>query len=894
MGEVYRAHDTKLGRDVALKLLPDEFARDADRMTRFTREAQILAALNHPNIAAIYGVEDGGSQHALVLELVDGESLAERIAKGPIPVAGALRIGLQIAEALDAAHEKGIVHRDLKPANIKISSQGVVKVLDFGLARTLHDEHNPTISLSQYPTLKGDGTDPGMIVGSVGYMSPEQARGKPTDRRADIWAFGAVMFEMLSAHRAFEGETPSDSLVKILERDPDWHQLPVRTPAALRKLIQRCLKKDLRDRLQSIGDARHTLLELLMDPAALEQIEMPSGSSWKRLLLWALAPAVFLAGWLAKPAPTPPAVLTERFDVSLPPDMNMAHFYREGLALSPDGTRLAFVAKSGVGTASDEQANSQLYIRGVDEWDAVPMPGTKGAISPFFSPDGQSLGFVLRVSPQKTQIMKLPLSGGLPIQIAEGSNIFGITWGPNGTIVFSDQSSGGLKSVPDTGGTPVPFTETDAAANEVSHRLPHFLPDGNGVLFTVLRYKFVTPDWSKAQIWVKNLKTGERKLVLENGTDAQYVGNGWLVFARLGKLWAVRFESKTLSVSGQPVQVIDGVTHATHEQGAPYTTGAAQFSVSDNGTLLYAPGGIEPPIQSSLVWVDRKGNSTPLGTRPTPHLSVRVSADGKQVLFNEYYVTADLWIYDTVRGVLSRETFGGQNAFAIWTPDGSAITFRSDRSGPNAIYQKKLNSSEVTQLTSGPSDTPNSWSPDGKELAFVRQRPTSTGNLNNIYILPIDKPANAHPLQTSQFSETHPEFSPDGHWIAYDSTESGEVEVYVQGYPNPGEREQISANGGTEPAWSRNGNELFYLNQSKMMSVRFKVTNGKFIPEKPIVLFDGVDARTIGRGYDVAADGRFLLPKAQTEETEERLKRIFPSTLRIILNWPAELQRVVK
>jgi serine/threonine-protein kinase len=305
MGEVYRAHDTKLGRDVALKLLPDEFARDADRMARFTQEAQILASLNHSNIAAIYGVEDAGAQHALVLELVDGESLAERIAKGPMPIQASLRIGLQITEALDAAHEKGIVHRDLKPANIKITPQGIVKILDFGLARTLQERHIPAINLSQYPTLKGEGTDHGMILGSSGYMSPEQARGKPTDRRADIWAFGVVMFEMLTGRRAFEGETISDSLAKILEREPDWQLLPPRTPNALRKLVQSCLKKDLRERLQSIGDARNTLLEILSEPGDFEQIEMPAANARKRVLLWALVPAIFLAGWLAKPAPVP-------------------------------------------------------------------------------------------------------------------------------------------------------------------------------------------------------------------------------------------------------------------------------------------------------------------------------------------------------------------------------------------------------------------------------------------------------------------------------------------------------------------------------------------------------------------------------------------------------------
>jgi Tol biopolymer transport system component len=573
----------------------------------------------------------------------------------------------------------------------------------------------------------------------------------------------------------------------------------------------------------------------------------------------------------------------------------MAHGYREGVALSADGTRIAFVAKTGLGTSADEQANSELFIRGVDEWDAVPLSGTKGAVNPFFSPDGQWLGFVSRVPSEKTQIMKVPLSGGAPVTIAETNALpFGITWGRDGTIVFSDLN-GGLKAVPDTGGTPSAFTQLDSAANEVSHRLPHFLPDGSAVFFTVLRYRTVTPDWSKAQIWIKVLKTGERKLLLENGTDAQFIANGWLAFARLGKLWAVRFDTRKLSIIGQPVQVLDGITHATYEQGAQFTTGAAQYSVADNGTLIYAAGGIEPPVQSSLVWLDRKGNITPLGTKPMPHLSVRLSPDGKQVLFNQYYVNAHLWIYDTVRGALSRETFEGQNAFPLWTPDGSAITFRSDRSGPNAIYQKKMSSQEVVQLTTGPNDTPNSWSPDGKELAFVRPRPLDNGStISNIFIYSVDRPKDVRPLQLSSFSQTHPEFSPNGQWIVYDSTESGRGEVYVQRYPEAGERVQISVDGGVEPAWSKTGDEMYYLRGSTMMAVRFKIASGKFIPEKPVALFDGVESRTNGRGYDISADGRFLLPKAQTEETEERLRKIFPSTLRIVLNWTSELQHVLK
>jgi eukaryotic-like serine/threonine-protein kinase len=890
MGEVYRARDTKLGREVALKFLPDAFARDADRMERFTREAQTLAALNQSNIAAIYGIEESESKRALVLELVEGETLSDRLAHGAIPIVEAAKMALQISEALDAAHEKGIVHCDLKPANIKITPQGVVKVLDFGLARVLLTDQLKGLNPSDYPTLSGDESHFGMIFGSAGYMAPEQARGKIPDRRADIWAFGAVLYEMLSGRRAFPGETISDSLVKILEKDPDWQQLPAQTPIALRRLLRSCLKKNLRERLQSIGDARNTLQELLADPLAfVVNNEVQTTPAWKRVLPWILVPLAFVVGFLFRPSPKPASSASERLEISLPAGENLAHNYREGVAISHDGKRVAFVAKPGL---TGDPQKARIYIRAIDQWDAVPVPGTEGGFNPFFSSDDQWLGFVSR-SAQKTQILKAPLSGGgSPVVVGETNPlVFGITWGADGPFVYSDQLNGGLKILSNPGAPPTDFTQLDTAANQVSHRLPHFLPDGSAVLYTVLRFKYVTPDWSKAQIWVKSLKTGDQKLLIEDGTDAQYVGDGWIVFARLGKLFAIAFDEKSLSVQGQPIQVLDGITHATYEVGATSTTGAAQFSVSDDGTLVYVEGGIEPPVLSSLVWADRSGKTSLVGTPARAHLSARVSPDGKQIVFNEYYQNADLWVYDLTRGVLTRETFGGQNAFPIWTPDGNAITFRSDRTGPTAIYQKKLSSDEIVQLTSGPNDTPSAWSPDGRDLAFIRPRAggNGTNNVSNIFILSAGKSI-AQPLQDSQFDQMHPDFSPNGKWIAYDSTESTPKQVYVQGYPDGGERVQISTDGGTDPAFSRDGKELFYIKGSSMMSVHYREAGGHFVPEKPVVLFDGMLSRTNSRGYDVAPDGRFLFPKAENEQSEERLKRIFPSTIRIILNWRDELR----
>jgi len=911
MGEVYQAADTKLGRTVAIKFLPEAFGSDSERVARFQREARVLASLNHPNVAAIYGVEEVNGRHFLVMELVPGDTLEERIRRGALPLGETLIIAKQIAEGLEEAHEAGIVHRDLKPANIKVTADDKVKVLDFGLAKTAPSESS-NVALSMSPTIApgvltgatSGATQAGIIMGTAAYMSPEQARGRIVDRRTDIWAFGVVLFRMLTGGAIFEGETVTDTLAKILERDPEWEQLPPDTPRPLRQLLQRCLTKNPKNRLQSIGDARLVIQDLIEKPEEQTSsgpvvVVRPAGLPlWKRVLPWAMA-AVCLAGgvaaWIWRPSPAPDRPQLQ-FEYPLPAGYFLATGNRHAVELSPDGRRVAFIAAT-------PGMPPRIFVRSLNRSGDTPIAGTDGAVNLTFSPDGEWLAFQ-----QGTQIKKVALAGGPPAVIAEGltgPGAFGppgITWGRNGMIVFAVSQGAGLSTVPDTGGKPEALTTLDQAAHESSHRLPHFLPDGSAVLFTVIPFSAVAPDWSRAQVWVQSVQSGERKKLLDDAVDAQYAGDNTLVFARNGKLFAVPFDLASLSVSGKEVQALDDVMHSVYGIAGTNWTGAAQFSVTPTGDLFYAPGSVEPPLLTSLVWFDRKGTPTPItGMRNMFRFAGRVLPDAVRVAFSELYINKDIWIFDTARGTEDRATFEGQNAFPIFAPTGSHFAFRSDRAGPQQIFLNDgVNLRDAKRLTSGPFDVPSSWTPDGKELVFTRGF-TSLGGNTDIYAVSVDQPDKVRPILATPADERFPEISPDGRWLAYTSNDSGRPQVYVQPYPGPGPRVTVTTGGADDPAWSKNSNELFYRapggpgSPPAFTAVPFTVSGTSFVPGKPVVLFNQAilgGGTTVRATYDVSADGRFLLNQAIPDAQQERARRLSPVSLRFILNWRDDVRRL--
>jgi eukaryotic-like serine/threonine-protein kinase len=860
MGEVYRARDTKLGRDVAIKVLPDALGHDPERLARFEREAKTLAALNHPNIAHIHGFEDSTAVPALVMELVEGPTLADRIATGALPIDETLKVAAQIADALAAAHEKGIVHRDLKPANVKITPDGVVKVLDFGLAKAAGGESTP--DLSQSPTLTGVTRD-GIILGTAPYMSPEQAKGRPVDKRTDLWAFGAVLYELLTGRRAFTGEGVSDTLAHVLMTEPDWTALPANTPASIRRLLRRCLEKDRKRRLADAADARLEIDDALTSPTV--ETAAPGTAQSRRVaaapIALALAGGALIAALVTqaviRPLPQAP-VLPSRFAIVPSPAQSLAiSFFFRDLALSPDGRYLVY-------RAGGTTMGGPLMVRAMDALDAQPLAGITTARQPFFSPDSRWIGFF-----DVDGLKKVSVTGGPVVTVCPlgGPGPRGASWGDDNTIVFAiNNPKTGLLRVSADGGEPTVLTTPDA--HEGDHLFPSVLPAGRGVLFTIAAGQV-----ENAQVAVLDLKTGRRKTLL-HGSAAEYVDPstgsgqaGHLVYAAAGALRAVRFDLARLEVVGDPVPVVESVMVAS--------TGAANYAVSRSGGLVYAPGGV---LGRSLVWVDRQGHETPIKAPPRAYAIPRLSPDGTRVALDIRDQQNDIWIWDLARETLTRLTSDpGLDAEPLWTPDGRRLLFSSTRTGLSGVYwQAADGTGTAVRLTTASTNGqgPTSITPDGTRVVGWENGPASKTQWDVVLLhLPArgDGPLRVEPLVQTPFTERNAEISPDGRFLAYESNESGPNEIYVRPFPEVERgRWQVSTGGGTQAAWARNGRELFYLDGSnRLTAVLVQTTSAAFSAGNPARVFDRAYAMPVGfRTYDVSPDGqRFLMIKDDQNAT---------------------------
>ena len=888
MGEVYRARDTRLDRDVAIKILPEMFAADADRVARFQREAKVLASLNHPHIASIYGLEDAGPVKALVIELVEGEDLAQQLSRGAVPLDQALPIARQVAEALEAAHEQGIVHRDLKPSNIKVRPDGTVKVLDFGLAKALTPAAVTAVDGTASPTVTSPAmTQMGTIIGTAAYMSPEQAKGRQADRRSDVWAFGAVLYEMLTGRRVFDGDDIAETLAAVLRQDVDWTKLPTSTPTSVRRLLERCLDRDARRRLRDIGEARI----VLEDPAAATlgaattaATLAPPRPVWRRAMPVAIAAiaAGLLVGsaWYISLRPSTPPTVT-RFAFTLPPGQIFTSLTsnRHMIALSPDGSHMVYAA------------NTRLYLRSMSELQASAIQGTEGhrnVTEPVFSPDGQSIAFY---DAGDQRLKRIAGTGGAAMTICAADNPFGISWGPDG-IVFGQGSKGIMRVSPD-GGTPDVLVRVNDGEMALG---PQVLPGGRHVLFTLATG--TAPDrWDKAQIVVQSLASGERKPLIVGGSDARYVPTGHILYALGGRVFAVVFDVRRLEVKGSPVPMIEGVRRSA-------SSDAANFSVSNTGSLVYIAGPLSTSsAQMDVGLIDRKGFVEPLKLPTGPYSWARVSPDGTRLAIGtDDGRDAIVYVYDLSGArAMQRVTFGGNNRFPIWSGDGRRLAFQSDRDGDAAIFWQSINGGTAERLTrpqQGESHAPESWSPKADTFLFSVTKGSEvslwTFSLADRNARPFGDVQSALPIDAA--------FSPDGRWVAYTSSardtrvahtsDEWGTTIYVQPFPATGAKYQLVVEQSTSPhgaLWSPDGQELFYNPRAGAFEVVNVTTSPTFafgnvaaLP-RPFLL-SPPDSR---RSYDITPGGRFvgLIPAGQSEPGIPTAPQI-----QMVLNWFEELK----
>ena len=859
MGEVYQAKDTKLGRDVAIKVLPEEFARDADRVARFQREAKLLASLNHPNIAAIYGLEESDGTNFLVMELVEGQTLDDQIKSGPIPVEESLKLALQIAEALEAAHEKGVIHRDLKPANIKVTPDGKVKVLDFGLAKAFAGEQ-AEMDLSQSPTLSQAATQQGIILGTAAYMSPEQARGKEVDKRADVWAFGVVLFEMLTGQSLFSGEDVSSTLARVLEREPAFSTLPPNIHPQIRFLLERCLKKDPKNRYSGINDARVDIQEVLADPSGVfvQPIATEEPQRKLRIILPWVAAAIVVAGiavWILKPSPPPEPKKVIHYDYNLPEDQQFGRNpfgAPANIAVSPDGSHFVYCTPDG------------LYLRSVDQWDAILINGTNGdSARPFFSPDGNWLGYW---DAGENKLKKVSISRGTPVSLCDDVPfLLGASWNEDDTIIYGAYGQG-IMRVSKNGGTPKTLIESEGALLIG----PQILPDGKSVLYTRGQFNV-----NVAMISMHSLESGETKELFP-GINPRYLPTGHLVYELDNNLLAVPFDPNAGEETGDTVLIEEGV--------GPY-------SISNEGTLVFIPwttGTARP--ESILVWKDREGKEEPLALPPDIYNNVSISPDGTRLALEIGSADEDIWIWDLDLETISQLTFDeSRNVRPIWTPDSNRIIFCSDREGTPSIFRKPADGAGVAEsLAEMPDEfiAPFSITSDGKTLFFLNQNMTGY----NIGMLSMEGDDDTPKLLLQEeYEERNPMISPDGRWLAYESDEDGQYDIYVRSFPEVDKGQwRISTNGGDNPFWSPDGRELFFENPEGIMSVPVE-TETAFKRGNPELLFSAPYYDLL----DIHPENKRFLMEKPVAMTEEESSGGFPRKINIILNWFEELKQKV-
>ena len=868
MGQVYRARDSRLGRDVAIKVLPAAFTSDADRLARFEREARVLASLNHTNIATIHGIEESDGTRALVMELVPGETLEEHLRKGAMPREECLPIFLQIAEALEYAHECGIVHRDLKPANVKLTPDGKVKVLDFGLAKALDTaaaaaSGAPGASPTMSPTITSIGTQAGVIMGTAAYMSPEQARGRPVDRRADIWSFGVMMLEALTGRSTFAEETVSDTLAAVLRAAPDLATLPPGTPRGVRQMIARCLRKDARARLQAIGEARVIIEEAQRGegedapPAAATAAAPSEGvgrSGWIAAAVVAALAAGLTAGWFLGRSPAPTASTPTRFALALPDSLTLSGTEHVQLALSRDGTQQ-------IATVESANASTQILYRRIDELEPRILPETEGATSPFFSPDGKWVGFF-----RGLEMQKIPIAGGPPVRLADIIQPRGAVWSTDGYIYFSPDSALGLSRVSENGGPIEPATKLDEERSERTHRWPEVLPDGSALIYTS-DTQASTEYYDDARIEAVRLATGERKILVEGSSEARYLSSGHLVFARGGSLFAVPFDPQALEVRGSPVQVAQGVATVVG-------TGAAQFALAGNGAALWAHGGAATNLWMP-IWVNSDGTETPTSIEAGIYSEVALSPDGKRVaVVGGQGGVSDLWVSDLERGSVTRLTFGEFVSSPTWSPDGSRLAFGSRLQGQGSgntwhIAIKPADGSRTAEvLAKGERTyTPGSFTPDGRFLLYDRLN--DNRKQRDIWSVSLEGPGEPRPVLEDPFMKFMASVSPDGRFMAYVSNESGHTGVYVRPFPGGDGKWQITAPDGTEPHWGPGGKSIFYRFDGSLYRVTIDTSRG-FTAGRPEKILDRVPLGANPRTYSVSPDGRFLVGRQRDMEPAAR------------------------